>query len=80
MTVLEHELFQCIANNASYCLSAGILVDWWNAGSIDEYQKRTHCVVDQYDNYTVDDGEILNLNGINTLGENIAYIGGYEEA
>ena len=37
--------------------------------------------LDQYGNFTVDVvGEVLNLNGINTQGENIADNGGYKEA
>ena len=58
----------------------GNLVDWWEPATKENYLKKTQCVIDQYGNYTVEvDGETLNLNGINTQGENIADMGGFKE-
>merc|ERR1719187_1496449 len=80
--VIGHEITHGFDDQGSQRDGQGNLVDWWNPASEDEYRKRTQCVVDQYANFTVDvgDGEILNVNGVNTLGENIADIGGYKEA
>ena len=46
---------------------SGNLNNWWQPFAKKNYLKKTGCIIDQYGNYTVDiEGEILNLNGINT--------------
>ena len=60
---------------------AGNLVNWWEDDARSEYLERAQCIIDQYDNYTVQVGEEqLNVNGVNTQGENIADNGGIKEA
>ena len=57
----------------------GKLRNWWKPSTEEEYAKRAQCVIDQYGNYTVEQVG-LNLNGINTQGENIADNGGINAA
>ena len=60
---------------------SGNLVDWWEPQTKEKYLKKAQCIIDQYGNYTIDvNGEKLNVNGINTQGENIADNGGMKEA
>ena len=60
---------------------SGNLVDWWEPQTKEKYLKKAQCIIDQYGNYTIDvNGEKLNVNGINTQGENIADNGGVKEA
>jgi predicted metalloendopeptidase len=51
---------------------------WWTAADASEYNKRAAIVVDQYNHDLVTD--TLHLNGQQTLGENIADIGGLKLA
>ena len=56
-------------------------MDWWQPETKEKYLERAQCIIDQYGNYSVKLGqETLNLNGINTQGENIADNGGIKEA
>ena len=56
----------------------GNLRDWWTPADASEYNKRAAIVVDQYNHDLVID--TLHLNGKQTLGENIADIGGLKLA
>ena len=60
-------------------LNIGKLVDWWSNSTNAEYNKRAKCIIEQYGNYTAPEVN-LNLNGVNTQGENIADNGGIKEA
>ena len=66
-----------IINIFSY--SIGKLVDWWAPETAAKYKERAQCIIDQYGNYTAEQIN-LNLNGINTQGENIADNGGIKES
>ena len=62
------------------CISIlGTLKNWWSNSTGEEYEKRAQCIIDQYGNFTAEQVG-LNLNGINTQGENIADNGGIKES
>ena len=49
--------------------------DWWAKETAEQFVEKAQCVVDQFGNFTV--AQVgLNINGINTQGENIADMGG----
>ena len=44
-------------------------MDWWEGEAKERYLEKTACVIDQFNNFTVEVlGETLNVNGINTQG------------
>ena len=55
--------------------SVGLLRDWWNEDTAQRFNEKAQCVVEQFGNFTAKQVG-LNLNGINTQGENIADMGG----
>ncbi|RZC36911.1 endothelin-converting enzyme 1-like, partial [Asbolus verrucosus] len=57
----------------------GNLVDWWQPKTKAAFDEKAQCIIDQYTNITVPEVG-LNLNGINTQGENIADNGGIKLA
>jgi neprilysin len=59
--------------------SDGNLVDWWEEDTKKAYLEKARCIIEQYGNFTEPKVK-LNLNGINTQGENIADNGGIKEA
>ena len=60
-----------------YTLSTGDLKDWWKSETSENFKVKAQCMIWQYGNYTKLG---LNINGINTQGENIADNGGIKEA
>jgi predicted metalloendopeptidase len=53
------------------------MVNWWLPATEAQFKQRTQCVIDQYSAYDVLGGKV---NGANTVGENIADIGGVKLA
>ncbi|HTT71158.1 MAG TPA: M13 family metallopeptidase [Anaeromyxobacteraceae bacterium] len=72
--VVGHELTHGFDDQGRQYDALGNLKDWWTPSVGAEFDRRTACVVKQYDGYSaVDD---LKVNGKLTLGENIADLGG----
>lgn len=72
--VISHEYFHSYDNTGRLFAKNGALSDWWSAESALTYAVRTQCVIDYYDQLHSDSG--YTLNGLATLGEDIADIGG----
>jgi len=71
--VIGHELTHGFDNDGRLYDGLGREVDWWSQRSIDQFQQRSQCFVDQYSNESVFG---FHINGTQTLGENIADNGG----
>jgi endothelin-converting enzyme len=56
----------------------GNYTDWWDEKTVENFEERAQCFIDQYAEFTVlgKDSEPLHVNGRLTLGENIADAGG----
>ncbi|KAI1376163.1 endothelin-converting enzyme 1 [Hypoxylon crocopeplum] len=81
-SVAGHELSHAFDNSGRHYDEHGNYTDWWTNNTVQEFDKRANCFVDQYSNFTVqgNDGELLHVNGRLTLGENIADAGGISAA
>jgi len=79
--VVGHEITHGFDDEGSQYDGHGNLVGWWEPQTKSRYLEKAQCIIDQYGNYTVEvEGEVLNVNGITTQGENIADNGGIKEA
>merc|ERR1712106_277567 len=79
--IVGHEITHGFDDQCSQKDGDGNLVDWWEPETKKKYLEKAQCIIDQYGNYTVEvEGEVLNVNGITTQGENIADNGGIKEA
>ena len=76
--VVGHELTHGFDDQGAQYDADGNLADWWQPDTEKAFKERTQCVVDQYSQYEVSGGQ--KLNGANTVGENIADIGGVKLA
>ncbi|KAG0377867.1 hypothetical protein BGX24_005289 [Mortierella sp. AD032] len=80
--VAAHELGHAFDNNGRRYDETGIIREWWEESSIQEFDERSKCFIEQYEEYTIDgpDGKKHKVNGWSTLGENIADNGGLKIA
>ncbi|RIA98623.1 hypothetical protein C1645_749393 [Glomus cerebriforme] len=80
--VVGHELTHAFDNNGRKYDASGKLTQWWSNATIEAFKEKAQCFVYQYGNYTIDDpkGNHVNLNGVLTLGENLADNGGLKES
>lgn len=76
--VVGHELTHGFDDQGSQYDASGNMTNWWDPGTEKQFKQRTQCVIDQYNGYPVIGGGTLN--GANTVGENIADIGGVKLA
>jgi endothelin-converting enzyme len=80
--VAGHELSHAFDNNGRHYDVNGNLTDWWTNHTVEGFEDRAQCFVDEYSNFTVagPNGTTLHVNGKLTLGENIADAGGLSAA
>jgi len=71
--IIGHELTHGFDNNGRRFDKNGNMFDWWSNESSLEYENRTRCFREQYDEFVVNGRHV---NGLITLGENIADNGG----
>lgn len=83
--VMGHELTHGFDDEGRQYDKIGNVSPWWSEETIAAFDERAQCFVDMYQNYTVPElipilGDDAHLNGVNTLGENIADNGGVRES
>ncbi|KAF8957632.1 hypothetical protein BGZ46_002153 [Entomortierella lignicola] len=80
--IAGHELTHAFDNDGRLFDASGKLSDWWSNSTLEEFNKRSQCFIDQYGNFTVKDpqGRENHINGKLTLGENLADNGGLKQA
>jgi len=78
--VIGHEITHGFDDQGRQFDEQGNLVDWWHPETKKRYLKKAQCIISQYGNYTIKALDNMQLNGINTQGENIADNGGIKEA
>jgi len=72
--VIGHEITHGFDDQGRQYDAEGNLKDWWTKEDADKFNAKAQQVVEQYNKYTVLND--LHVNGLLTLGENIADIGG----
>ncbi|KAF7995392.1 hypothetical protein HCN44_006499 [Aphidius gifuensis] len=77
--IVGHEIMHAFDNRGKQRDANGNVFDWWSNSTNKQYNKKAQCIIDQYGNYTVKEIN-MNINGVNTQGENIADIGGIKAA
>ncbi|CZT52630.1 related to endothelin-converting enzyme 1 [Rhynchosporium secalis] len=81
-SVSGHELSHAFDSTGRHYDQNGNYTDWWTNSTVEAFEERAECFVDQYHKYTVTgpDDKPLHVNGRLTLGENIADAGGVTAA
>ncbi|KAJ5185294.1 Peptidase M13 neprilysin [Penicillium cf. griseofulvum] len=76
--VSGHELSHAFDSTGRHYDESGNYTNWWDDKTVEAFEERAQCFVDQYSKFTVTgpEGKILHVNGRLTLGENIADAGG----
>lgn len=75
--VIGHEITHGFDNNGRLYNGTGEMVDWWTDAATRAFLNQTQCLVDQYNGFEYYD---MHVNGDQTLGENIADLGGLHNA
>ncbi|KYM79518.1 Endothelin-converting enzyme 1 [Atta colombica] len=77
--VIGHEITHGFDDKGRLFDKDGNLYRWWKDEAVDGFHRRAQCLIDQYANYTVTEVG-MQIDGVNTQGENIADNGGIKQA
>jgi len=75
-TILGHEIIHGYDNTLRHYDYKGDEVNWWEKEADQSFINKSQCLIDQYSSYT-EPITLLNIDGVQTLGENIADNGGF---
>ncbi|KAK9501818.1 hypothetical protein O3M35_012477 [Rhynocoris fuscipes] len=83
--VIGHEITHGFDDVGRHSDAEGNLVQWWSEDTIKTYLEKAECFIEQYGSYRIPilDSTLLKkvtVNGVTTLGENIADNGGLHSA
>ena len=59
--VMGHELTHGFDNQGRLYDKHGNLGNWWGNSSVENYEKKTKCLIDQYNQYKVGDGHVSTI-------------------
>ncbi|XP_035220511.1 neprilysin-2-like, partial [Stegodyphus dumicola] len=76
--VIGHEIVHGFDDLGRQFDKNGNNINWWDQETDKSFRQKAQCIIDQYNNYTVGNG--VKINGVHTLGENMADIGGMKVA
>ncbi|RDI85451.1 hypothetical protein Vi05172_g4830 [Venturia inaequalis] len=78
-SIAGHEITHGFDNNGAMYDENGHYSEWWDPTTRSRFENKTQCFISQYANFSVPSptpGPPIPLNGLQTLGENIADAGG----
>ncbi|XEV03444.1 hypothetical protein FSHL1_008731 [Fusarium sambucinum] len=77
-SVIGHEITHGFDNTGRNFDKTGNATEWWDKKSIEAFEEKTKCFIEQYSNFTIlaPNGTEVYINGTLTLDENIADAGG----
>jgi len=76
-TILGHEMSHGFDDDGRRYDARGEMKDWWEPATVEGFKERSKCISDLFSGYKVMDKEV---NGVLTLGEDIADAGGLKFA
>ena len=81
-TFFAHTSVTAFDSTGRHYDQTGNYTNWWDEKTVQAFEERAQCFVDQYSDFTVpsEKSEPLHVNGRLTLGENIADAGGLAAA
>lgn len=77
--VIGHEVTHGFDDKGRQFDANGNLKQWWAELALKNFQEKSHCMVGQYSKYVLKEVN-LTVNGLQTMGENIADNGGVKQA
>jgi len=77
--LIGHEITHGFDNSGRQYDKNGNALPWWSEETLAQYTEKAKCIEDQYNAYTPPEVD-LHVNGLLTLGENIADNGGLRES